>query len=84
MSYFRERNKTRNEYSGYQEISDGLRSRLYAICERYTAERHIGVGQRGLWIPAETLNHEIRLHLDKDNMRDALNERVEGSSLLMT
>jgi hypothetical protein len=73
MSYFRERNKTRNEYSGYQEVSDGLRSRLSAIRERYTAERHIGVGQRGLWIPAGTLNHEIRLHLDKENMRAALN-----------
>lgn len=72
MSYFRDRNKTRNEYSGYQEISDGLQSRLSAICECYTAKGHIGVGQRGLWIPARTLNHEIKLNLNKDNMTAAL------------
>jgi hypothetical protein len=72
MSYFRERNKTRNEYSGYQEVSDGLRSRLSAICECYTAKRHIGVMQRDLWIPAGTLNHEIKLNLNKDNMTAAL------------
>lgn len=77
MSYFRERNKTRNEYSGYQEISDGLRSRLSAICECYTAHGHIGVGQGGYWIPAGTLNHEIKLNLNKDHMQEALTGKYD-------
>ncbi|MBO1225289.1 MAG: hypothetical protein JYX80_12780 [Candidatus Scalindua sediminis] len=72
MSYFRERNKTRNEYSGYQEVSDGLRSRLSAICERYTAKGLIGSGQGGFWIPARILNHEIKLYLNKADMTAAL------------
>lgn len=77
MSYFRERHNTRNEYSGYQEVSDGLRSRLYTIYENYTAKGHIGVGQRGDWIPARILVHEIKLNLNKADMEDALGGKYD-------
>lgn len=72
MPYFRERNKLNNEYSGYQEVSDGLRDRLIAICRHYIAEGSIGVGQEGFWIPKSTLNHAVKLRLNKDDIYQAL------------
>jgi len=77
MSFFRERNKLRNEYSGYQEISDGLRSRLVAICKCYATDGYIGPGQEDLWVPENTLNHAIRLHLNQDSVYHALSRNYD-------
>lgn len=88
MSYFRQRNGTRNEYSGYQTASDGLRSRLAAVCGSYVAEGYIGGGQEGYWIPAANLNHEIKLHLNKNNINAALSasydEAFEGVEIFLS
>lgn len=72
MTFFRERNKLRNEYSGYQEATQGLRERIAAIFEHYIAEGYIGIGQEHWWIPAGILNHEIKLYLNKTNVYQAL------------
>lgn len=38
MEFFKDRNKLRAEYSGYQEISDLLRKRLWLVCDHYIHE----------------------------------------------
>ena len=72
MTFFRERNKLRNEYSGYQEASKGLRERIVAICKHYIAEGYIGAGQDGFWVPAGILNHEIKLYLNRNDIYGSL------------
>ena len=70
MTYCRARNKTINEYSGHQEISLGLRSRLNSVCNHYIAHGYIA--SERTWIPAIQLNHEIKLRLDKETLTGAL------------
>ena len=72
MTFFRERNKLRNEYSGYQEASKGLRERVAAICKDCIAEGYIGVGNDGWWIPVKILNHEINIYLNRGNIYEPL------------
>ncbi len=68
MAYFRERNNLRKEYSGFGEVSQPLRSRLAAICERYISRGHIGIGNEGWWVTGSVLDHAIKLNLNKPNI----------------
>jgi len=73
MTYFRSRNKLKNDYSGYQEASSGLRSRLIAVCTRYSANEHnIGLGQEDLWVWSIKLGHELKMNLNKSDIHNII------------
>lgn len=65
MAFFRERNKIQTEYSGYQEASNGLRSRLATIVEDRSGN-FIGVGNEQHYLYRSTLNHETKVRINKD------------------
>ena len=69
MKYFRERHNLKTDYSGYEEVSDSLRNRLNTVCQRYIAFGMIGAGQRGDWIPAKELKHELAVNLEQNNIK---------------
>jgi len=62
MSFFRERNNIKNEYSGYQEISENLRAKLFAIVD-HRAGYNIGLGNEDYFLQLEILDHEMQVHL---------------------
>lgn len=70
MTYFRERNKLKLDYSGHEEASDSLRKRLSVICLKYISN---SIYQNGYWIPASELQHELSINLTKGDIYEIIN-----------
>ena len=70
MTYFRRRNKLIKEFSGYQEASQNLRSRLIKVINKYLSRSpYLGIGQENLWVRASFLEHELFLEFTESNIR---------------
>lgn len=77
MPYFNERHSLAVEYSGYEELSSGLVSRLVRVCAHYTVSR---VNGDGFCVPSVKLEHQLGLHLMQENMRAILTSGEYGSA----
>lgn len=66
--YYNQRHKLKVEYSGYEELSDALRSRIATLMHSYiSTTSYLGVGQEGLWVSSKALSHELFQYLkEKD------------------
>ncbi len=67
MAYFIERNKLRSEYSGYEEASQSLRERLFAVVDRYSSSGSIGIGQEDFWVHGPTYKHKLKVNLNNSD-----------------
>ena len=87
MSFFRERNKIQSEYSGYQEASDGLRSRLAGIVDAHSGS-YIGVGQESHYLHSQLFDHETRVRMNKEGLtairRGTYDEVFEAIEIFLT
>ncbi len=86
MAYFRARNKIQTEYSGYEQASDGLRSRLAAIVDARTGY-HIGIGNEGYFLNRGQLDHETSVRLNKIGLdairRGSYDEVFEATEIFL-
>ncbi|MFA5070161.1 MAG: hypothetical protein WC528_02665 [Patescibacteria group bacterium] len=71
MIYFRERNKLKKDYSGFQEVSNSLRNKLKTICEKYII-KGIGLGNENYYLDYDTIAYELKIHLDKGDILDII------------
>jgi hypothetical protein len=65
MSTFSRRSGIRREFSGPSEVSASLRERLEAVTQRYITFVEIGIGQEGLWVEGEDVNHGLAMALGR-------------------
>lgn len=60
MTFFRERNNIKIEYSGHQAISDELRKKLIAVV-RSRSSSNIGLGNERFFLSRRKLDHEVEI-----------------------
>lgn len=72
MSSFSRRSGIRSEFSGPDEASPALRNRLKQVADRYTSRGEVGIGQEGMWVSGEDVDHRLSMELARTTELDTV------------